>query len=72
MAGRGPQSFKKRQKEQQRKERAMEKAQRRLERKNQPKDSSFEDLQVLDHPVLAPEFFDDDSDVTEATNAHGG
>ena len=35
MAGRGPQSFKKRQKEQQRKERQQEKMARRLERKRQ-------------------------------------
>ena len=72
MAGRGPQSFKKRQKEQQRKERQMEKAQRRLDRKNQPKDSSFEDLVVLDHPVLAPEFFDDDNEVKEVENVQHG
>jgi hypothetical protein len=35
MAGRGPQSFKKRQKEQQRKEKHQEKLARRLERKRQ-------------------------------------
>ncbi|MBC8165536.1 MAG: hypothetical protein H7Y20_06665 [Bryobacteraceae bacterium] len=36
MAGRGPQTFKKRQKEQQRKEKQAEKSARRLERKNEP------------------------------------
>jgi hypothetical protein len=36
MAGRGPQSFKKRQKEQQRKEKQQEKLAKRLERKRQP------------------------------------
>ena len=36
MAGRGPQSFKKRQKEQQRKEKQLEKAQKRVERKTNP------------------------------------
>ena len=36
MAGRGPQSFKKRQKEQQRKEKQEEKRARRLERKRNP------------------------------------
>lgn len=34
MAGRGPQTFQKRQKEQQRKEKQQEKAMKRLERKN--------------------------------------
>ena len=65
MAGRGPQSFKKRQKEQQRKERQLEKAQKRMERKAHPKDSSQEEeLRVLDRPVLPSEFFVDDE--TEA------
>jgi hypothetical protein len=36
MAGRGPQSFKKRQKEQQRKEKQQEKIAKRLERKRNP------------------------------------
>jgi hypothetical protein len=58
MAGRGPQSFKKRQKEQQRKERQMEKAQKRVERKTGPKEQE-EELQVLTGPRLVPEFFDD-------------
>lgn len=63
MAGRGPQSFKKRQKEQQRKERQLEKAQKREERKTQPKDE--EELVVLTGPRLAPEFFDDIGDHPE-------
>ena len=36
MAGRGPQSFQKRQKEQQRKEKKQEKMAKKLERKRQP------------------------------------
>ena len=57
MAGRGPQSFKKRQKEQQRKERQMEKAQKREERKTQPKEE--QELKVLDRPYVLPEFMDE-------------
>jgi hypothetical protein len=65
MAGRGPQSFKKRQKEQQRKEKQLEKAQKRVERKTLPRDSSDEELVVLDRPLILPEFMDDEPDVTE-------
>jgi len=61
MAGRGPQSFKKRQKEQQRRERQQEKAQRREERKSQPKEAQ-DDLVVLDRPYVLPEFQDDTND----------
>lgn len=61
MAGRGPQSFKKRQKEQQRKERQMEKAQKREERKTMPKHED-EELKVLDRPFVLPEFRDDEPD----------
>jgi hypothetical protein len=57
MAGRGPQSFKKRQKEQQRKEKQLEKAQKREERKTIPRVE--EELHVLDGPQLLPEFMDD-------------
>ena len=57
MAGRGPQSFKKRQKEQQRKDRQLEKAQKREECKSQPKE--VEELKVLDRPYVLPEFQDD-------------
>jgi membrane-associated HD superfamily phosphohydrolase len=38
--GRGPQTFKKRQKEQERRERQQEKMAKRLERKNEPKSSA--------------------------------
>jgi hypothetical protein len=63
MAGRGPQSFKKRQKEQARKEKQLEKAQKRVERKTHPRDSSQEEeLRVLDRPLLLPEFMDDEPD----------
>ena len=69
MAGRGPQSFKKRQKEQQRKERQLEKAQKREERKTQPKQE--EELKVLDRPYVLPEFMDepDDSNDQSRTTA---
>ena len=42
MPGRGPQTFKKRQKEQQRKEKQQEKMAKRLERKNRPAGSENE------------------------------
>jgi hypothetical protein len=63
MAGRGPQSFKKRQKEQQRKEKQLEKAQKRVERKTLPREE--EELVVLDRPLILPEFMDDEPDVAE-------
>jgi hypothetical protein len=66
MAGRGPQSFKKRQKEQQRKEKQLEKAQKRVERKTQPKEE--EELVVLDRPLILPEFMDDPVDVDAEEN----
>lgn len=67
MAGRGPQSFKKRQKEQQRKEKQQEKAQKREERKTQPKDAQ-DDLKVLDRPYVLPEFMDEEEPDNEKTN----
>jgi hypothetical protein len=63
MAGRGPQSFKKRQKEQQRKEKQLEKAQKREERKTQPRVE--EELKVLDRPYVLPEFMDETEEVTD-------
>lgn len=69
MAGRGPQSFKKRMKEQQRKEKQQEKAQRREERKAQPKDTQ-DDLKVLDRPYVLPEFMDEPEE--EGANEHMG
>jgi hypothetical protein len=63
MAGRGPQSFKKRQKEQQRKEKQLEKAQKRVERKTLPREE--EELVVLDRPLILPEFMDDEPDAAE-------
>jgi hypothetical protein len=50
MPGRGPQTFKKRQKEQQRKERQEEKMARRLARKNEPPaaDTEGENMAELD------------------------
>jgi hypothetical protein len=41
MAGRGPQTFKKRQKEQQRKEKQQEKAAKRLQRKQEKQDGTW-------------------------------
>jgi hypothetical protein len=60
MAGRGPQSFKKRQKEQQRKEKQQEKLARKLERRNNPTASQDSDEPALDPageipPVSQPE-----------------
>jgi len=69
MAGRGPQSFKKRQKEQQRKEKQMEKAQKRVERKTNPQNSTEEELVVLDRPLILPEFMDDEPE-EETTSAN--
>ena len=63
MAGRGPQSFKKRQKEQQRKEKQLEKAQKRVERKGQTREE--EELVVLDGPLILPEFMDDPEEDTD-------
>ena len=63
MAGRGPQSFKKRQKEQQRKEKQLEKAQKRVERKGQERVE--EELVVLDRPLILPEFMDDPEEETD-------
>jgi hypothetical protein len=63
MAGRGPQSFKKRQKEQQRKEKQLEKAQKRVERKTLPREE--EELVVLDRPLILPEFMDDEPEGSE-------
>ena len=68
MAGRGPQSFKKRQKEQQRKEKQLEKAQKRVERKTNPINSEEEELVVLDRPLILPEFMDD-PDETDSVEA---
>jgi hypothetical protein len=67
MAGRGPQSFKKRQKEQLRKEKQLEKAAKRVERKGMPREE--EELHVLDAPQLPPEFFDDIDDDADAAVA---
>ena len=48
MAGRGPQSFKKRQKEQQRKEWQEEKRAKRLQRKDGPSDGSGPPIESAD------------------------
>jgi hypothetical protein len=69
MAGRGPQSFKKRQKEQQRKEKQMEKAQKRVERKTLPRDGE-EELVVLDRPYILPEFMDEPDEAQAADADH--
>jgi len=50
MAGRGPQSFKKRQKEQQRKEKREEKISKRLERKRQANASSDDSGTAAERP----------------------
>jgi len=48
MPGRGPQTFKKRQKEQQRKERQQEKLARRLARKVEPLNTSSENQNPIE------------------------
>jgi hypothetical protein len=55
MAGRGPQTFKKRQKEQQRKEKQQEKIARRLQRKHEKTEGSGEPDSDSDEMLLAPE-----------------
>ncbi len=71
MAGRGPQSFKKRQKEQQRKEKQLEKAQKRVERKTLPRDSQDDELVVLDGPLILPEFMDDEPETDDEEETAG-
>jgi hypothetical protein len=61
MAGRGPQSFKKRQKEQQRKEKQQEKNQKRVERQTAPR-APEDELVVLSAPLRLPEFMDDEDE----------
>ena len=63
MAGRGSQTFKKRQKEQQRKEKAQEKLAKRLDRKLRP-DSPTEELQLLTGPQI---FTDVDDDLDQSS-----
>ena len=53
LAGRGPQSFKKRQKEQQRKEKQQEKLARRLQRKHE-KHNGGADTEPIDHDPEHP------------------
>jgi len=63
MAGRGSQTFKKRQKEQQRKEKAQEKLAKRLDRKLRP-DSPTEELQLLTGPQIYTDTDDEQLDRT--------
>jgi hypothetical protein len=64
MAGRGPQSFKKRQKEQQRKEKQQEKNQKRAERQSAPR-APEDELVVLNGPLRLPEFMDDEEETSD-------
>ncbi len=65
MPGRGPQTFKKRQKEQQRKERQEEKMAKRLARKDQPPSPGDEDLlEPLTEPAVN---YDDEPRTSAAT-----
>jgi hypothetical protein len=62
MGGRGPQSFKKRQKEEQRKEKRLEKIAKRLERKQNPlssTDTDDETLEPLENQLQEPLESDD-------------
>ncbi len=54
MPGRGPQTFKKRQKEQQRKERQQEKMARRIARKDAVPGSSSEEENTIDENSTEP------------------
>ena len=55
MAGRGPQTFKKRQKEQQRKEKQQEKIARRLQRKHEKIEGTADSDSDSDTALLGPE-----------------
>ena len=55
MANRGPQSFKKRQKEQQRKEKQQEKVAKRLDRKLNPDQTVEPELEVLEESLTLAE-----------------
>ena len=55
MAGRGPQTFKKRQKEQQRKEKQQEKVAKRLQRKQEKQDGTWNP----DAPIEPPDANDE-------------
>lgn len=65
MPGRGPQTFKKRQKEQQRKEKQQEKMAKRLARKDNPAPATEDQEQADTFPVQ-----DDQTDTVE-TNTDG-
>lgn len=57
MAGRGPQSFKKRQKEQQRKERQQEKLAKKLQKKLEPRTSEQDEpIELLSGPVIVSDY----------------
>jgi hypothetical protein len=53
MAGRGSQSFKKRQKEQQRKEKQQEKFAKRLQKKTEPRPEGEDDIESME-PLDGP------------------
>jgi len=70
MAGRGPQSFKKRQKEQLRKEKQQEKLAKRLQRKNMPEGTvEEEDEQEYEFPAVDREFPELEADIHAPANA---
>jgi hypothetical protein len=56
MAGRGPQTFKKRQKEEARKERKQEKLAKRLQKKDQPQGEPEPEMLPLDGPLPLEDF----------------
>jgi hypothetical protein len=60
MPGRGPQTFKKRQKEQQRKERQEEKMAKRLARKNEPPVTDTDGENAVEADIDSPEASDTD------------
>lgn len=66
MAGRGPQTFRKRQKEQQRKEKQQEKLARRLQRKQEPRTEGEEfDPELLLSEIAEPDDTEPSSGPTE-------
>jgi hypothetical protein len=71
MPGRGPQTFKKRQKEQQRKERQEEKMAKRLARKNEPPAADTDGETVTEAESDSPGGNDSEQPGTEALRSAG-
>ena len=73
MPGRGPQTFKKRQKEQERKERQQEKMAKRLQRKNEePSGTPDDNIEWPDADASAAELSERDAKIAEALVSNVG